>query len=139
MISKNVLILSLLALNLTLSFQMKNSKSIRMNSKRNRDSNQEAFLEKLKTIKIVMKLYIYYHELLQENMFNNQAQRKNAQTNFQSIQAKLSHFMSKFKNNKYLLSQVIQEYNKAVNQFNQKENKSTGNAENSLKKPFMWG
>lgn len=137
----NVFLLMLLAVNIALSTQIQ-FKPYDFYLKRNPTNAQNvdtsspmSLADEFKAIKLAIKLYIYYHNLLEESVFMNQVQREKAQNGFALVKSKLENFMTKHKNNKFLLSQVVQEYNKALSQ-----NKAIANTnDESLRKPFMWG
>lgn len=141
MFSSDKIVLLFVFINMVLSIQMRvlHSQSKTENdSKRNKEISQDNMVEEVKLIKLAVKLYVYYNELLQENKFVNQKQKNHAQNNFQMVQTKLQNFMNKYKNNKYMMSQAVQEYQKLMNDFmnNQKGNPQVSTDE---KKPFMWG
>lgn len=141
MFSSDKIVLLFVLVNMVLSIQMRvlHSQSKTENdSKRNKEISQDNMVEEVKLIKLAVKLYVYYNELLQENKFVNQKQKNHAQNNFQMVQTKLQNYMNKYKNNKYMMSQAVQEYQKLMNDFmnNQKENPQVSTDE---KKPFMWG
>lgn len=141
MFSSDKIVLLFVLVNMVLSIQMRvlHSQSKTENdSKRNKEISQDNMVEEVKLIKLAVKLYVYYNELLQENKFVNQKQKNHAQNNFQMVQTKLQNFMNKYKNNKYMMSQAVQEYQKLMNDFmnNQKGNPQVSTDE---KKPFMWG
>ena len=141
MFSSDKIVLLFVLVNMVLSIQMRvlHSQSKTENdSKRNKEISQDNMVEEVKLIKLAVKLYVYYNELLQENKFVNQKQKNHAQNNFQMVQTKLQNYMNKYKNNKYMMSQAVQEYQTLMNDFmnNQKENPQVSTDE---KKPFMWG
>jgi hypothetical protein len=117
------------------------SKPTDLSMKRTRETVQDTqHQDEIKSIKLAVKLYIYYSDLLEEDMFNSQSQRKQAQFNFKMIQGKLSKFMDKYRNNKFMISQALQEFQKLKNSNkSQLENTVQPQTFNYEKKPFMWG
>lgn len=96
------------------------------------------YADELKSVKLAVRLYAYYNELLHTNMFANQAQKKQATLNLQQVQTKLQNYMNKFKNNKYMISQPLTEYVNVLKQANFKNN-NIQPVFTDEKKPFMWG
>jgi len=131
---------------MAVNIQMKllKSNSTELGMKRTKEINldgQQQQQDEIKSIKLVVNLYVYYTALLEEDDFNSQAQRKQAQHNFKMVQGKLSKFMDKYRNNKFMISQAILEYQRLMNSNKNPtvENNVQQQTANDEKKPFMWG
>jgi hypothetical protein len=140
---KSLLMIAFITTSMALNIQVKalKSKPTDLSMKRTRETVQDTqHQDEIKSIKLAVKLYVYYSDLLEEDMFNSQSQRKQAQFNFKMIQGKLSKFMDKYRSNKFMISQALQEFQKLKNSNkSQLENTVQPQTFNDEKKPFMWG
>ncbi len=66
----------------------------------------------LRSIKLAVNLLVYYNNLLEENVFNSQLEKKNVIHKLLMVKKKLSEFINKYKNNKHMISQALQAYKK---------------------------
>lgn len=113
--------------------------NIQMKTLEKKDQNYETmYAEDLKAVKLAVRIYAYYNDLLETNMLTNQAQKKQAQLNLQQVQTKLQNYMKKFKNNNYMISLALTEYANALKQINKQHN-NVQPVFADEKKPFMWG
>ena len=144
-IGKRAMLFTLLiSLNITFSFQnqLRSNKPGHHNghngSKRNKEMGMDTFAEDLKLVKQALKSYVYYYALLAQNEFTSPIQKMNTQANFASAQSKIQTFLTKHRQNKFIMNQVIHEYNKIVSKVGQHMANvhTTADVE---RKPFMWG
>jgi hypothetical protein len=112
------------------------SESTDLIGKRSKKAEHESMPDELKTLRANIRYYVYYSDIVQNGMFSNQLQKKRAHENLQIVQNKLQHFINKYRNNKYMISQALQEYQRLMN--NYRENFPLSPFAKS-KKPFMWG
>jgi len=112
------------------------SESTDLIGKRSKKAEHESMPDELKTLRANIRYYVYYSDIVQNGMFSNQLQKKRAHENLQIVQNKLQHFINKYRNNKYMISQALQEYQRLMN--NYRENFPLAPFAKS-KKPFMWG
>jgi hypothetical protein len=84
--------------------------SIAMKIQSNPTGNELA--NDLRSIKLAVNLLVYYNNLLEENVFNSQLEKKNVIHKLLMVKKKLSEFINKYKNNKHMISQALQAYKK---------------------------
>ena len=66
----------------------------------------------LRSIKLAVNLLVHYNNLLEENVFNSQLEKKNVSYKLLMVKKKLLEFINKYKNNKHMISQALQAYKK---------------------------
>ena len=115
------LILSIVVIStfMALRIQMQNLKSnpdeIKMKNSNETNISNADLLDEIQSIKLAFKFYNYYNDLLEENAFNSESQKKKAEENLKMVQRRLLEFLTKHSKNRVLIFRAFQEYQKEEN------------------------
>jgi hypothetical protein len=110
-----VFILAFMALRIQMQNLKSNPDAIKMKYSNETNISNADLLDEIQSIKLAFKFYNYYNDLLEENAFNSESQKKKAEENLKMVQRRLLEFLAKYSKNRVLLFQAFQEYQKEEN------------------------